>query len=124
MEANYAPRQTAIFISSNILGSIFQIASLPVVILAPLGAVSLLWNAFFARVLLGDVFSKFMVLGTLLIGVGAVLIAIFGIVNEPTHSLDDLLLLFGRKTFVVYFSLLGTAVVAVLVIVRVTPAGS
>lgn len=41
----------AIFISSNILGSFFQIASLPVVILAPLGAVSLLWNAFFARFL-------------------------------------------------------------------------
>ncbi|KAI0801246.1 hypothetical protein C8Q74DRAFT_478506 [Fomes fomentarius] len=100
----------AIFISSNLFGSIFQIASLPVVILAPLGAVSLLWNAFFARLLLGDVFSPWMVLGTLLIAGGAVLIAVFGIVPEPTHSLEDLLLLFNRPAFIAYFSLLGFVV--------------
>ncbi|KAB5589790.1 hypothetical protein CTheo_6768 [Ceratobasidium theobromae] len=92
------------------------IASLPVVILAPLGAVSLLWNAFFARLILGDVFSKYMVLGTLFIATGAVLIAVFGIVPEPTHSLDDLLRLFRRPTFVAYFSLLAAAVLTVLII--------
>ncbi|KAJ3779226.1 hypothetical protein EV361DRAFT_818615 [Lentinula raphanica] len=99
-----------IFISSNILGSLVQIASLPVVILAPLGAVSLLWNAFFARLILGDVFSSWMILATILIAGGAVLIAIFGIVPEPTRSLEDLLELFRRPTFVVYFSLLGATV--------------
>ncbi|KIY71649.1 hypothetical protein CYLTODRAFT_418711 [Cylindrobasidium torrendii FP15055 ss-10] len=104
----------AIFISSNILGSFVQIASLPVVILAPLGAVSLLWNAFFARILLGDVFSPWMILGTLLIAGGAVLIAIFGIVPEPTRSLEDLLALFHRGPFVIYFSLLGVFVVICL----------
>ena len=109
-----------IFISSNILGSLFQIASLPVVILAPLGAVSLLWNALFARFILGDVFSLWMVLGTLLIAGGAVLIAIFGIVPEPTHSLDDLLILFSRPTFIAYFSLLGFAVLVCLAIVSPT----
>lgn len=87
------------------------------VILAPLGAVSLLWNAFFARLILGDVFSKYMVLGTLFIATGAVLIAVFGIVPEPTHSLDDLLRLFRRPTFVAYFSLLAAAVLTVLIIV-------
>lgn len=106
-----------IFISSNIFGSLFQIASLPVVILAPLGAVSLLWNAFFARLLLGDVFSAWMILGTILIAGGAVLIAIFGIVPEPTHSLEDLLVLFNRPAFVVYFSLLGFFVAVALVVV-------
>ncbi len=103
-----------IFITSNILGSIFQIASLPVVILAPLGAVSLLWNALFARLILGDLFSKFMVIGTVLIIVGAVLIARFGIVPEPTHSLEDLLALFRRDAFVIYFSLLGLVLVLAL----------
>lgn len=106
-----------IFISSNVLGSIFQIASLPVVILAPLGAVSLLWNAFFARLILGDVFSRYMLLGTLLVVAGAVLIGIYGIVPEPTHSLDDLLRLFGRTSFVVYFSLLTLAMTLILIIV-------
>ncbi|KZT65147.1 hypothetical protein DAEQUDRAFT_731770 [Daedalea quercina L-15889] len=110
----------AIFISSNLFGSIFQIASLPVVILAPLGAVSLLWNAFFARILLGDVFSIWMLLGTLLIAGGAVLIAIYGIVPEPTHSLEDLLMLFNRPVFIVYFSLLGMVTVVSLAITHIT----
>ena len=109
---------TAIFLSSNLFGSIFQIASLPVVILAPLGAVSLLWNAFFARILLGDVFSPWMLLGTLLIAGGAVLIAVFGIVPDPTRSLEDLLHLFNRPTFIAYFSLLGFAVFVWLAVVR------
>ncbi|KAF9044540.1 hypothetical protein BDZ89DRAFT_1059016 [Hymenopellis radicata] len=109
----------AIFISSNILGSFVQIASLPVVILAPLGAVSLLWNAFFARLLLGDVFSPWMILGTLLIAGGAVLIAVFGIVTEPTRSLEDLLELFRRPAFIAYFSVLGAFVVVSLVITHI-----
>jgi hypothetical protein len=87
------------------------------VILAPLGAVSLLWNAFFARFLLGDVFSLWMILGTSLIAGGAVLIAVFGIVPEPTRSLEDLLELFGRPVFVAYFTLLGVFVVLSLLIV-------
>ncbi|KAG5647986.1 hypothetical protein DXG03_007020 [Asterophora parasitica] len=110
----------AIFISSNVIGSLIQIASLPVVILAPLGAVSLLWNAFFARLILGDVFSPWMILGTILIAGGAVLIAFFGIVPEPTRSLEDLLTLFSRPAFVVYFSILGTVVVVCLVATHIT----
>ena len=79
--------------------------------------VSLLWNAFFARFILGDVFSLWLVLGTVLIAGGAVLIAIFGIVPEPTHSLEDLLKLFRRPAFITYFSILGAAVVIGLGIV-------
>ena len=79
-----------------------------------------MWNAFLARILLGDVFSIWMLLGTLLIAGGAVLIAIFGIVPEPTHSLEDLLLLFNRPVFIVYFSLLGMVTVVALAIVRVS----
>ncbi|KAK0233094.1 hypothetical protein IW262DRAFT_1328656 [Armillaria fumosa] len=109
----------AVFISSNVVGSLVQIASLPVVILAPLGAVSLLWNAFFAHLILGDVFSPWMILGTLLIAGGAVLIAIFGIVPEPTRSLEDLLGLFRRPAFVAYFSLLGAIVLICLAITHI-----
>jgi len=58
-----------------------------------------------------------MVIGTLLIAGGAVLIAIFGIVPVPTHSLEDLLKLFQREAFIVYFSLLGAALGVVLIIV-------
>ena len=65
------------------------------------------WNAFFARLLLGDLFSAWMTLGTILMAGGVVLIAIFGIVPEQSHSLEDLLVLFNRPAFVLYFSLLG-----------------
>ena len=64
--------------------------------------------------LLGDAFSIWMVLGTLFIAGGAVLIAVFGIVPEPTHSLEDLLVLFSRPAFVAYFSLLGVLTVVCL----------
>ena len=59
-----------------------------------------------------------MALGTLLIAGGAVLIAVFGIVPEPTHSLEDLLRLFNRPAFVAYFSILGFVVLVWLVTVR------
>lgn len=66
-----------------------------------------------------------MLFGTLFVVVGAVLIGIFGIVAEPTHSLDDLLRLFGRTSFVVYFTLLGVGVLAVLIVVcQLFPLGS
>lgn len=58
-----------------------------------------------------------MILGTLLIAGGAILIAMFGIVPEPTRSLDDLLELFRRPAFVLYFSILGVVVFGCLIIV-------
>ena len=58
-----------------------------------------------------------MILGTILIAGGAVLIAVFGIVPEPTHSLEDLLVLFNRPAFIVYFSLLGFFLAVALVTV-------
>ena len=76
-----------------------------------------MWNAFFARILLGDGSSPWVLAGTLLIAGGAVLIGIFGVVPEPTRSLEDLLTLFHRPAFVVYFSLLGFAIVVILAIV-------
>ena len=89
-------------------------------ILAPLGALSLLWNAFFARIILGDVFSPWMILGTVLIAGGAALIAIFGIVQEPTRSIEDLLALFSRPAFLIYFSILSAMVFICLLIVCLT----
>lgn len=81
----------------------------------------MLWNAFFARLLLGDVFSPWMILGTILIAGGAILIAFFGIVPEQTRSLEDLLALFKRPAFIAYFSILGFVVISCLAIVSPCP---
>ncbi|KAG1769215.1 hypothetical protein EDD22DRAFT_817759 [Suillus occidentalis] len=102
----------AIFLTSNVFGSFIQIASLPIVILAPLGAVSLLWNAFFARLLL----RPRMLLGTALIAGGAALIAIYGIVPETTRSLDELMALFARPAFIVWFCAEGFILLVCLVV--------
>ncbi|PWN36214.1 uncharacterized protein FA14DRAFT_146474 [Meira miltonrushii] len=103
-----------IFIVANIGGTVFQIGALPIVMLAPLGAVSLLYNALLARFILDDFFSKYMIIGTALIAIGAVLIGYFGVVQEPTHSLDDLLSLFARPTFVAFASLFFLTFIGVL----------
>lgn len=101
-----------VFITSNVLGSFVQVASLPVVILAPLGAVSLLWNALFARLLLRPP----LILGTALIGGGAALIAVYGIMPETTRGLDELIALFVRPAFLGWFCAEAALVVVCLIV--------
>ncbi|KAK4057678.1 hypothetical protein OIO90_001326 [Microbotryomycetes sp. JL221] len=95
------------FIVANVFGTVFQIGALPIIVLGPLGAVSLLWNAFFARFILGDEFSIHLAAGIALIAGGACLIAIFGAVPEPTHTLDELVRLYRRPPFLIWISLLA-----------------
>ncbi|PWN28057.1 hypothetical protein BDZ90DRAFT_219637, partial [Jaminaea rosea] len=95
-----------VFLIANVGGTIFQIGALPIVMLAPLGAVSLLYNALLAKFLLQDVLGPMMIGGTALILVGAVLIGYFGAIQEAPHSLDELLNLFGRGPFVALVTML------------------
>ncbi|BGP04786.1 hypothetical protein JCM10049v2_000588 [Rhodotorula toruloides] len=97
----------AVFIVSNVFGTLFQLGALPIVVLGPLGAVSLLWNAFFARIILGDHFSAQLVAGSLLIAGGATLIGIFGVVPEPTLSLPRLIALYTRPAFLLFLLFLA-----------------
>ncbi|KAK9767360.1 hypothetical protein K7432_002899 [Basidiobolus ranarum] len=92
----------AIFLASNIFGSLFSIGFLPIIILAPLGAITLITNAICAKLILGDSFPFQSILATGLIVVGAVAIALFGTVLEPSHTLDDLILLYQRQPFIIY----------------------
>ncbi|EGN96357.1 hypothetical protein SERLA73DRAFT_76328 [Serpula lacrymans var. lacrymans S7.3] len=105
----------AIFLTSNVFGSVIQIASLPVVILAPLGAVSLLWNALFSRIL----FRLPLLLGTALIAGGAALIAVYGIVPETTRSLEELMALFARHAFIAWFCIEGFVLAVCLVVTHI-----
>ncbi|KAJ1026918.1 hypothetical protein NDA16_002211 [Ustilago loliicola] len=106
----------AIFLVANVGGTVFQIGALPIVMLAPLGAVSLLYNAVLARFLLNDLLSKYMVMGTALIATGAVLIGYFGVVPSPPHSLDELLDLYARPTFVAFATIFTFLFVGVLTV--------
>jgi hypothetical protein len=57
-------------------------------------------------------FFHFTRLGTLLIVIGAVLIGGFGVVQEPNHTLDDLIRLYKRPTFIAYFAVVEFFIVA------------
>ncbi|WFD30771.1 hypothetical protein MSPP1_001795 [Malassezia sp. CBS 17886] len=110
----------AVFLGANISGTLFQIGTLPVVILAPLGAVSLLYNALLARVLLDDFLSQHMVFGTALIAVGAFLIGFFGVVSDHPRPLDELLALFHRPPFVAFAVLSLFVLICVLTMAHLT----
>ncbi|CAO3679522.1 unnamed protein product [Umbelopsis vinacea] len=101
-----------VYTIANIIGSIFTIGYLPIVVLAPVGAMNLVFNAIFAKVMLGDAFTKRTAYGTLLIVIGAVLIGGFGVVQEPNHTLDDLIRLYKRPTFIAYFAVVEFFIVA------------
>ncbi|WFC95328.1 hypothetical protein MBRA1_001975 [Malassezia brasiliensis] len=109
-----------VFLAANISGTIFQIGTLPIVILAPLGAVSLLYNALLARALLDDFLSQHMLLGSSLIAVGAVLIGYFGAVDEEPHSLHELLDLYTRPPFVAFAMLYLLVFVSILTMAHLT----
>ncbi|KAH8551022.1 magnesium transporter NIPA-domain-containing protein [Umbelopsis sp. PMI_123] len=94
------------YLIANIIGSIFTIGYLPIVILAPIGAMGLVFNAIFAKIVLGDPFTRKSVVGTVLIVIGAILVGGFGVVREPNHSLEDLIRLYHRPSFIAYFSVL------------------
>ncbi|KAK4705451.1 magnesium transporter, partial [Phenoliferia sp. Uapishka_3] len=106
--------------SPSSFAQISWIGALPIVVLGPLGAVSLLYNAFFARVILGDEFSVHLVLGTIFIAGGAVLIGTFGVVPEQTHTLDELVRLYSRPPFIIWISLLSAFLAVLLTTAHIT----
>ncbi|ROW10319.1 hypothetical protein VMCG_01889 [Cytospora schulzeri] len=107
----------AMFIISNILGSSVQISTLPLPVLSTLQASGLVFNSICATLILGEPFTRWSLWGTLLVCSGAILIAIFGAIPSPTHTLDELLSLLGRSAFVVWMALQAVLVIAICVIV-------
>ncbi|KAL7310432.1 hypothetical protein PS15m_009936 [Mucor circinelloides] len=101
----------ATFLTANIIGSIFSIGYLPIVILAPIGAMGLVFNAIAAKIVLGDPFKRNTVIGTLLIVIGALLVGLFGVIPEPDHDIDDLIRLYKKPAFIAYFSILEFVII-------------
>lgn len=92
----------AMFIVANLIGSTIQITTLPLPVLSTLQASGLVFNSICASFILGEPFTRWSLGGTLLVTSGAVLIAIFGAIPEPAHSLDQLLFLLARRTFIIW----------------------
>ncbi|GAO14529.1 hypothetical protein UVI_02032400 [Ustilaginoidea virens] len=97
---------------ANLLGSTIQISTLPLPVLSTLQAAGLVFNSICATLILSEPFTTWSLCGTLLVTTGAVLIAVFGAIPSPPHDLDELLVLLGRKPFVVWMALQALAVVS------------
>ena len=104
------------FIISNLVGSTIQITTLPLPVLSTLQASGLVFNSICATLILGEPFTRWSLGGTLLVSSGAVLIAIFGAIPEPAHNLDQLLLLLGRRPFVIWMICQALLVAAIIVV--------
>ncbi|TVY17089.1 putative magnesium transporter NIPA8 [Lachnellula arida] len=102
------------FLMSNLVGSTIQITTLPLPVLSTLQASGLVFNSICSTLILGEPFTRWSLGGTLLVASGAILIAIFGAIPEPAHSLDQLLLLLGRRPFVVWMILQALLVIAII----------
>jgi magnesium transporter len=103
------------FMISNILGSTIQITTLPLPVLSTLQASGLVFNSICATLILGEPFTRWSLGGTLLVCSGAVLIAIFGAIPEPAHTLDQLLELLGRRAFVLW--MIGQLLLVAIVVI-------
>ncbi|OLL25580.1 NIPA-like protein 2 [Neolecta irregularis DAH-3] len=105
----------ATYVCANLAGSSVQITTLPVVILAPLHASGLIFNAMWASILLHESFTAISILGSILVTVGAALIAAFGVVSEPSHSLEELLAFLRRDPFIGWMSFQALLSVCILI---------
>lgn len=109
-----------LFLLSNVVGSTVQITTLPLVILAPLQAVGLVFNSVCSSIMLAEPFTTIALVGTVLVASGALLIAYWGVVPEPHHNLAELLVLLHGRGFLIWMAATGIVVVAVLVLLRVS----
>lgn len=75
----------------------------------------LVFNTIFATLILGEPFTRYSLAGTVLVCIGALLIATFGAIGEPAHTLDQLLDLLQRRPFLLWMGGTTLLVVAVLV---------
>jgi hypothetical protein len=78
------------------------------------------FNSLCATLILGEPFTRFSLFGTILVSAGALLIALFGAISEPTHDLSSLLLLLGRRPFVIWMIGQAVLVIAILGAARVS----
>lgn len=102
-----------LFIVANVLGSIIQISTLPLIILSPLQSIGLIFNSMLSCLLLpGDHFTNKLWLGTGIIAVGASIIAYNGNVPplpqpDPLPTVDErfheILEKLSNPGFVVWF---------------------
>lgn len=106
-----------LFLLANVVGSSVQITTLPLIVLSPLQAVGLVFNSLCAAWVLHEPLTRQSIAGTLLVAIGALIVAAWGVVSESSkpHNLDELLRLLHRPQFLLWMAL-SLAVVAIVLL--------
>ncbi len=105
----------SMFLVANLLGSSVQITTLPFVVLSPIQASGLVFNSICASLLLQEPFTRYSLAGTVLVSIGAGLVAGFGALGEPSHSLTELIWLFGQPHFIVWMAMQGALLLILMI---------
>ncbi|KND00970.1 uncharacterized protein SPPG_04069 [Spizellomyces punctatus DAOM BR117] len=109
----------SMYLICQLFGSVVALGFVSPVILAPLGSASLIFNVIFSRVFLGTRITASDWLGTLLVVVGCAIVSTFGSgVPEERQTIDDLIRLFRRPTFIVYFTIQGVLVLITFLLIK------
>ncbi|KAI9343867.1 hypothetical protein DFJ73DRAFT_761814 [Zopfochytrium polystomum] len=106
----------ALYIVCQSLGSFFTLPFIPAMLVAPLGSAGLIFNALFSALFLKTRITLWDWSGTVLIMIGGAIVSIFGYLEAGDRlSIEDLISLWSRPIFIIYFSVLASVVVCLLV---------
>lgn len=81
-----------------------------------------MFNSLCATLILSEPFTQLSLIGTVLVCIGATLIAAFGAMKEPAHSLDELLSLLGERPFLLWLGAQALLVMGILIGTRLSVA--
>lgn len=82
----------------------------------------LVFNTLCATLILKEPFTHRSLAGTILVCAGALLIATFGAMKEPAHSLDQLLELLAEPAFLIWMGGQGIVVLGILGCIKISKA--
>ncbi|RKO88784.1 hypothetical protein BDK51DRAFT_24610, partial [Blyttiomyces helicus] len=107
------------YLICQLFGSVISLAFISPVVLAPLGSAGLIFNVLFSRLFLGTRITMYDWSGTLLIVVGCAIVSTFGSgTPEDKQTIEDLIRLFSRPTFIAYFTVQGLIVLFLFLLIK------
>jgi hypothetical protein len=84
----------------------------PASLLAPLAALTLVWNMIVAKIFMKEELSRMDVGATMVIFLGATLTVVFANHSTPNYSLEDLQGLYSKRNMIIYLVLIPIFILA------------
>ncbi|CAJ0869980.1 9475_t:CDS:2, partial [Entrophospora sp. SA101] len=108
------------YIISQSVGNTIALNYIKAEWVAPLGAIALIFNFIFARILVKTIITRKDIIGTVIVIISVIWIVIFNDMNHPEKAeqltIDNLKELMSRTEFIIYFSILNFLILITLAI--------